>query len=282
MPGQDIINSQLTPAIPVSHDLGGIYHAADTLADLNAKVSDATLIDTADTRIPVAGVVEGDGLHWDGTNWQQTSKLDLLNSNYDASDWTEFTSGDGSFSASQANGVLTLLRTGGTNPGTMTWTLDQKIYALPIMVRVHLKYVAGAGGGNGIAIIVQDPLDNGNNAILQLNGTGNIAHFGGGQGYTNFGGVTPTTGCSGVLVVNGSRYSALGQQEAQSALTFPALNSYTGWAGSGAGYKAAGAAGEVLRTERELLIWFDCGSGNPEVEISSLEVIYMPGYTWTA
>lgn len=34
-----------------THDLGGATHTADTLANLNSKVSDATLIDTADSRL---------------------------------------------------------------------------------------------------------------------------------------------------------------------------------------------------------------------------------------
>jgi hypothetical protein len=34
-----------------AHNLGGSEHSADTLANLNAKVSDATLIDTADSRL---------------------------------------------------------------------------------------------------------------------------------------------------------------------------------------------------------------------------------------
>ncbi len=36
---------------PTTHALGGPEHSADTLANLNAKVSDATLIDTADSRL---------------------------------------------------------------------------------------------------------------------------------------------------------------------------------------------------------------------------------------
>lgn len=38
-------------SIPAAHLLGGAEHSADTLANLNAKVSDATLIDTADARL---------------------------------------------------------------------------------------------------------------------------------------------------------------------------------------------------------------------------------------
>jgi hypothetical protein len=34
-----------------THDLGGANHIADTLANLNSKISDATLIDTADSRL---------------------------------------------------------------------------------------------------------------------------------------------------------------------------------------------------------------------------------------
>ncbi len=33
------------------HDLGGDQHEADTLANLNSKISDATLIDTGDARL---------------------------------------------------------------------------------------------------------------------------------------------------------------------------------------------------------------------------------------
>ena len=37
---------------PTSHALGGTEHASSTLAELNAKVSDADLVDTADARLP--------------------------------------------------------------------------------------------------------------------------------------------------------------------------------------------------------------------------------------
>lgn len=37
---------------PLAHDLGGAAHGADTLANLNTKVSDATLDDSGDTRDP--------------------------------------------------------------------------------------------------------------------------------------------------------------------------------------------------------------------------------------
>ena len=40
-----------TARTPTAHALGGAEHSADTIAALNAKVSDATLIDTADSRL---------------------------------------------------------------------------------------------------------------------------------------------------------------------------------------------------------------------------------------
>lgn len=42
---------------PTAHDLAGAEHNADTLADLNAKISDATLDDSSDTRTPSANSV---------------------------------------------------------------------------------------------------------------------------------------------------------------------------------------------------------------------------------
>jgi len=47
--GQEI--TVITTALPTAHDLGGSEHNADTLANLNSKVSDATLIDTTDSRL---------------------------------------------------------------------------------------------------------------------------------------------------------------------------------------------------------------------------------------
>jgi len=45
-------DSRLSDArVPTAHDLAGAEHNADTLADLNTKVSDATLIDTGDSRL---------------------------------------------------------------------------------------------------------------------------------------------------------------------------------------------------------------------------------------
>lgn len=41
----------VSSAPPAEHDLAGDEHAVDTLSDLNAKVSDATLIDTTDSRL---------------------------------------------------------------------------------------------------------------------------------------------------------------------------------------------------------------------------------------
>jgi hypothetical protein len=43
-----------SPGAPGAHDLGGASHTADTLADLNTKVSDATLDDSGDSRTPSA------------------------------------------------------------------------------------------------------------------------------------------------------------------------------------------------------------------------------------
>jgi hypothetical protein len=39
------------PRKPRNHDLAGARHDSDTLADVNSKISDATLIDTADSRL---------------------------------------------------------------------------------------------------------------------------------------------------------------------------------------------------------------------------------------
>ena len=44
---------------PGAHDLGGASHNADTLADLNTKVSDATLDDSGDSRTPSAHDLSG-------------------------------------------------------------------------------------------------------------------------------------------------------------------------------------------------------------------------------
>jgi len=43
--------TNLPAGAPVAHALGGAQHIADTLANLNTKVSDATLIDTGDARL---------------------------------------------------------------------------------------------------------------------------------------------------------------------------------------------------------------------------------------
>lgn len=45
---------------PTAHDLAGAEHNADTLADLNAKISDATLDDSSDTRTPTNNSVGND------------------------------------------------------------------------------------------------------------------------------------------------------------------------------------------------------------------------------
>jgi len=41
----------LPAATPAAHDFAGAEHNADTLADVNSKITDATLIDTADSRL---------------------------------------------------------------------------------------------------------------------------------------------------------------------------------------------------------------------------------------
>ncbi len=54
-PGGVLIDpSEITgPVTPTVHDLAGAEHAADTLADLNSKISDATLDDVGGLRTPV-------------------------------------------------------------------------------------------------------------------------------------------------------------------------------------------------------------------------------------
>jgi len=51
--------SELTGATVAAHDLGGSSHNADTLANLNSKISDATLDDSGDPRTPT-GAAGGD------------------------------------------------------------------------------------------------------------------------------------------------------------------------------------------------------------------------------
>ncbi|MCK5481663.1 MAG: hypothetical protein KAJ06_10970, partial [Gammaproteobacteria bacterium] len=61
--------TETTGAAAATHDLGGVSHNADTLANLNSKISDATLVDTGDSRFsderdPTAHATE----HVDGTD----------------------------------------------------------------------------------------------------------------------------------------------------------------------------------------------------------------------
>ena len=101
------LSGELADNQPVkAHDLAGADHNADTLADLNLKVSDATLDDSADPRTPAAhkashedggadeivvtglvgsgGFVDrGDPAAWDAT--QATLTLDLTWNNLDLS-----------------------------------------------------------------------------------------------------------------------------------------------------------------------------------------------------
>jgi hypothetical protein len=48
------------PAAPTAHDLGGAAHTADTLADLNTKVNDATLVDAGDIILKAFIAAKGD------------------------------------------------------------------------------------------------------------------------------------------------------------------------------------------------------------------------------
>jgi len=59
-----------------AHNLGGAEHTADTLANLNTKVSDATLIDTADSRLSDARTPTSHGL---GGTEHATATLAQLN-----------------------------------------------------------------------------------------------------------------------------------------------------------------------------------------------------------
>ena len=54
-----IIWTEVTPTAPSAHDLAGAEHNADTLANLNGKISDATLIDTGDARLSNARTPTG-------------------------------------------------------------------------------------------------------------------------------------------------------------------------------------------------------------------------------
>jgi len=49
-----LVWKEIETGLPMVHDLGGAQHAADTLADLNTKISDATLDDSSDPRTPTA------------------------------------------------------------------------------------------------------------------------------------------------------------------------------------------------------------------------------------
>jgi hypothetical protein len=59
---------------PIAHDLGGAYHSADTLANLNNKISDANLDDDGDTRPPIAHGL-GSGYHSNATLAQLNAKI---------------------------------------------------------------------------------------------------------------------------------------------------------------------------------------------------------------
>ncbi len=73
-----------------AHALGGAQHTADTLANLNAKVSDATLIDTADSRLSdartptgtasgsLSGTYPGPNVRFTGGRIVRTADADLV------------------------------------------------------------------------------------------------------------------------------------------------------------------------------------------------------------
>ncbi len=63
MPDADITpDDQSAARTPTAHFLGGAEHSADTLTNLNSKVSDATLIDTGDSRLSDARTPIAHGL----------------------------------------------------------------------------------------------------------------------------------------------------------------------------------------------------------------------------
>ncbi len=59
-------NLLLTSAV-VAHDLGGASHNADTLSNLNSKVSDATLVDTGDIILKALLTTRGDIIYRNAT-----------------------------------------------------------------------------------------------------------------------------------------------------------------------------------------------------------------------
>ena len=97
-----LVFSQTGGTTPMAHDLGGAQHNADTLANLNTKVSDATLDDSGDPRTPSAHALGG----------AEHSADTLANLNAKVSDATLDDSGDSRAPNGSASGDLT-----GSYPG---------------------------------------------------------------------------------------------------------------------------------------------------------------------
>ena len=79
--------------LPAAHDLGGAEHNADTLANLNTKVSDATLIDTADSRLSDARTPTAHALGGAEHSADTLANLNSKISDATLSDYSGFTSG---------------------------------------------------------------------------------------------------------------------------------------------------------------------------------------------
>lgn len=82
---------------PTSHNLGGSEHSSDTLANLNSKVSDATLDDSSDSRTPASHSIAG----------SEHSSDTLANLNSKVSDATLDDSSDSRTPTSHASGHIT-------------------------------------------------------------------------------------------------------------------------------------------------------------------------------
>jgi hypothetical protein len=99
-------------APPTAHLLGSASHTADTLANLNTKVSDATLIDTGDARLSDARTPTAHDL-----GGSEHSADTLANLNAKVSDATLIDTGDARLSDSRAPTGAASGDLGGTYPG---------------------------------------------------------------------------------------------------------------------------------------------------------------------
>lgn len=106
-----IVWTEVTPTAPSAHDLAGAEHNADTLANLNGKISDATLIDTGDARLSDARTPTIHALG--GT---EHSADTLVNLNAKVSDATLIDTGDSRLSDSRAPNGAAGGDLGGTYP----------------------------------------------------------------------------------------------------------------------------------------------------------------------